>query len=124
MSPDEVLQVQGNATEKQLRKAFIRASLRTHPDDLDETESRFDALRLFQEIGDAYHTLSDEARLRGYNGAGRQMQYFLVEKTGDLEEIQRAYTQQFLDAVKYELEHLDPKKSEREATFDRETTFK
>jgi hypothetical protein len=121
LSLDERLQVKDNATEKQLRNAFIRASLKHHPDDFDETESKSEALRLFQEIGDAYHTLSDEGRLRGYNKAGRQMQYFLVEKTKDLKEIQRAYNQQFLDAVKYELEHLDPKNIQQRDDVQLET---
>ena len=109
LSLDDILKIEDNATEKQLRTAFIRASLKTHPDDLDdEPELRSKRLHLFQDVGDAYHTLSDETRLRGYNSAKRQKQYFLVEKTSDIEEIQQAYSQQFLDAVKYESEHLDP----------------
>ncbi|ORY60250.1 DNAJ domain-containing protein [Pseudomassariella vexata] len=72
----KILEVSESATTQQIRDAYKRAALKTHPDrvptDSPERERR---TRKFQLVNDAYYTLSDPARRREYD-AQRKMYGF------------------------------------------------
>ncbi|OAA49367.1 Heat shock protein DnaJ [Metarhizium rileyi] len=63
-----ILEVSEKATTQEIRNAYKRAALKTHPDrvavDSPERETR---TRKFQLVNDAYYTLSDATRRRDYD---------------------------------------------------------
>ncbi|KAJ3349181.1 hypothetical protein HDU91_006416 [Kappamyces sp. JEL0680] len=59
----DVLGVKKNATEAEIRTAYIRESLKTHPDRNDAP----DATVQFQSVADAYYVLSDKERRTAYD---------------------------------------------------------
>jgi len=59
-----ILGVEFNASEQEIRRAYLKLALRSHPDkhaDAAEAKARF------QDIGEAYHVLSDVDRREEYN---------------------------------------------------------
>ncbi|KAJ5084351.1 hypothetical protein NUU61_008930 [Penicillium alfredii] len=71
-SPDyyKILGVSRDATQQQIRSAYKRESLKSHPDRVPaDSPERPTRTRKFQEINDAYYTLSDPARRREYDAA-------------------------------------------------------
>eukprot|EP00842_Homolaphlyctis_polyrhiza_P000648 jgi/Hompol1/1584/HPOL_004586-RA len=61
----DVLGVRRTANDEEIRQAYIRESLKFHPDrNLSE-----DALPRFQQIATAYYTLSDKDRRNSYNAS-------------------------------------------------------
>ncbi|KAJ5254842.1 hypothetical protein N7505_009993 [Penicillium chrysogenum] len=57
-----------DATQQQIRNAYKRESLKSHPDRVPvDSPERPSRTRKFQEINDAYYTLSDPARRREYD---------------------------------------------------------
>jgi len=66
----KILGVSVTATQQQVRDAYKRASLRTHPDRVPaDSPERPARTREFQQVNDAYYTLSDPERRRDYDGA-------------------------------------------------------
>ncbi|KAG9248411.1 dnaJ chaperone-like protein [Calycina marina] len=64
------LGVSSNATSQQIREAYKKAALKTHPDRVpSDSSERPERTRKFQLINDAYYTLSDAARRRDYDSA-------------------------------------------------------
>ncbi|KAJ5123409.1 hypothetical protein N7448_009506 [Penicillium atrosanguineum] len=69
-SPDyyKTLGVSSDATQQQIRTAYKRESLKSHPDRVPaDSPERPARTAKFQEINDAYYTLSDPARRREYD---------------------------------------------------------
>ncbi|EAW11148.1 putative DnaJ chaperone (Caj1) [Aspergillus clavatus NRRL 1] len=66
--PNKVLGVSPGATQQQIRNAYKRESLKSHPDRVPaDSPERPARTRRFQEINDAYYTLSDQTRRREYD---------------------------------------------------------
>ncbi|KAJ5818323.1 Heat shock protein DnaJ [Penicillium riverlandense] len=66
----QVLGVAQDATYQQIRSAYKRESLKSHPDRVPaDSPERPARTRKFQEINDAYYTLSDPTRRREYDEA-------------------------------------------------------
>ncbi|KAJ5083813.1 hypothetical protein N7456_013240 [Penicillium angulare] len=69
-TPDyyNILNISKDATQQQIRTAYKRESLKTHPDRVPaDSPERSSRTRKFQEINDAYYTLSDPQRRREYD---------------------------------------------------------
>ncbi|KAJ5678622.1 hypothetical protein N7462_006866 [Penicillium macrosclerotiorum] len=67
-SPDKILGVSSDATQQQIRTAYKRESLKSHPDRVPaDSPERPQRTRKFQEINDAYYTLSDPSRRQEYD---------------------------------------------------------
>ncbi|KAF4163304.1 hypothetical protein CNMCM6936_000931 [Aspergillus lentulus] len=65
---DKILGVSTDATQQQIRNAYKRESLKSHPDRVPaDSPERPARTRRFQEINDAYYTLSDQTRRREYD---------------------------------------------------------
>ncbi|KAF4972225.1 hypothetical protein FZEAL_9632, partial [Fusarium zealandicum] len=63
-----VLEVSDTATTQQIRDAYKRAALKTHPDRVaTDSPERAERTRKFQIVNDAYFTLSDPTRRRDYD---------------------------------------------------------
>lgn len=64
------LGIPSSATQQQIRDAYKKAALRTHPDRVPaDSPERAERTKKFQQINDAYYTLSDPARRRDYDAA-------------------------------------------------------
>ena len=62
------LSLDSKATQQQIRDAYKRAALQTHPDRVPATSpERAVRTKKFQQINDAYYILSDPARRREYD---------------------------------------------------------
>ncbi|KAL1987637.1 hypothetical protein VTN96DRAFT_2878 [Rasamsonia emersonii] len=69
----KILGVSPNATQQQIREAYKRASLKSHPDRVPvDSPERPARTREFQRINDAYYTLSDPGRRREYDRARQE----------------------------------------------------
>ncbi|KAJ5723025.1 hypothetical protein N7488_001060 [Penicillium malachiteum] len=69
-NPDyyKILGVSKNATAQEIRTAYKKESLKSHPDRVPaDSPERPARTRKFQEINDAYYTLSDPTRRREYD---------------------------------------------------------
>ncbi|KAI9724400.1 MAG: hypothetical protein M1812_000468 [Candelaria pacifica] len=65
-----VLEVSSSATQQQIRDAYKRAALKSHPDRVPtDSPERPARTKKFQQINDAYYTLSDPSRRRDYDSA-------------------------------------------------------
>ncbi|KAG8165440.1 hypothetical protein KVR01_005715 [Diaporthe batatas] len=63
-----ILEVQESANTQQIRDAYKRAALKTHPDRVPaDSPERPTRTRKFQLVNDAYYTLSDPTRRREYD---------------------------------------------------------
>ncbi|KAF2149877.1 DnaJ-domain-containing protein [Myriangium duriaei CBS 260.36] len=66
------LEVDSKATQDQIRNAYKKQALKHHPDRVPaDSPERSTRTRKFQQINDAYYTLSDPARRRDYDTARR-----------------------------------------------------
>lgn len=63
----ELLNVEKTATQDQIRKAYLRASLKYHP---DKNPDNPEAEEIFKEVSEAYAVLSDESRRERYDKFG------------------------------------------------------
>jgi len=64
------LGISSTATTQQIRDAYKRAALKTHPDRVpSDSPERAERTRKFQLINDAYFTLSDASRRQDYDSA-------------------------------------------------------
>ncbi|CAM1507052.1 Fc.00g066930.m01.CDS01 [Cosmosporella sp. VM-42] len=67
-----ILEVTDKATTQQIRDAYKRAALKTHPDRVaSDSPERPERTRKFQLVNDAYYTLSDTTRRRDYDAQRR-----------------------------------------------------
>jgi curved DNA-binding protein CbpA len=65
-----VLEVDPKATQQQIRDAYKKAALKHHPDRVPaDSPERSARTKRFQQINDAYYTLSDPTRRRDYDAA-------------------------------------------------------
>ncbi|KAI9778293.1 MAG: hypothetical protein M1835_004970 [Candelina submexicana] len=65
-----ILEITPNATQQQVRDAYKRAALKSHPDRVPvDSPERPTRTKKFQQINDAYYTLSDPSRRRDYDSA-------------------------------------------------------
>ncbi|CAI9635358.1 unnamed protein product [Alternaria alternata] len=66
----KVLEVDSKATQQQIRDAYKKAALKHHPDRVpSDSPERASRTKRFQQINDAYYTLSDPTRRRDYDAA-------------------------------------------------------
>ncbi|KAH7132027.1 DnaJ domain-containing protein [Dendryphion nanum] len=69
-APDyyHVLEIDSKATQQQIRDAYKKAALKHHPDRVPaDSPDRARRTKRFQQINDAYYTLSDVTRRREYD---------------------------------------------------------
>ncbi|KAF2671248.1 DnaJ-domain-containing protein [Microthyrium microscopicum] len=67
-----VLGLQATATQAQIREAYKKAALKTHPDRVpSDSPERPARTKRFQQVNDAYYTLADATRRRDYDDARR-----------------------------------------------------
>ncbi|ROT37212.1 DnaJ-domain-containing protein [Sodiomyces alkalinus F11] len=63
-----ILEIQETATTQQVRDAYKKAALKTHPDRVPgDSPERATRTRKFQLVNDAYYTLSDTSRRQEYD---------------------------------------------------------
>ncbi|XP_077288428.1 J domain-containing protein CG6693 [Arctopsyche grandis] len=65
----EVLQVDKNASEKDIKKAYHRLSLKVHPDRVSE-EEKLEATEKFKVLGKVHSILSDRSKKLAYDETG------------------------------------------------------
>jgi curved DNA-binding protein CbpA len=66
----KVLEIDPKATQQQVRDAYKKAALKHHPDRVpSDSPERTARTKRFQQINDAYYTLSDPTRRRDYDSA-------------------------------------------------------
>jgi curved DNA-binding protein CbpA len=66
----KVLEIAPSATQSQVREAYKKAALKHHPDRVpSDSPERPARTKRFQQINDAYYTLSDPIRRRDYDDA-------------------------------------------------------
>lgn len=71
------LNVDSKATQEQIRNAYKKAALKHHPDRVAaDSPDRAQRTKKFQQINDAYYTLSDTTRRREYDAARNQFHGF------------------------------------------------
>ncbi|KAF9428007.1 hypothetical protein BGZ76_002099, partial [Entomortierella beljakovae] len=71
-----ILRISSNATTEEVREAYKREALRTHPDRTTNIEgepplSQREATTRFQEVADAYYVLSNSERRKQYDDVRR-----------------------------------------------------
>ncbi|KAI4208350.1 MAG: hypothetical protein LQ348_000201 [Seirophora lacunosa] len=80
---DKVLDISPNATQQQVRDAYKKHALKSHPDRVpSDSPERPARTKKFQQINDAYYTLSDPSRRRDYDYA-RSFHSFSESSAGD-----------------------------------------
>jgi len=68
----KILEVDSGATQDQIRTAYKKAALKTHPDRVGpDSPDRASRTKRFQEVNDAYFTLSDKSRRSDYDATRR-----------------------------------------------------
>jgi DnaJ-class molecular chaperone len=68
----KVLEIDPKASDQQIRDAYKKAALKHHPDRVpSDSPERASRTKKFQQINDAYYTLSDTSRRRDYDEARR-----------------------------------------------------
>ncbi|KAH8815392.1 dnaJ chaperone-like protein [Xylogone sp. PMI_703] len=91
-----VLEISSTATQQQIRDAYKRAALKTHPDRVGpQSPERASRTKKFQLVNDAYYTLSDPGRRREYDaqrkyygfGSGASTASTAVDEDEEEEEI-------------------------------------
>ncbi|PGH14852.1 hypothetical protein AJ80_05778 [Polytolypa hystricis UAMH7299] len=66
----KILEIDPSATEQQIRTAYKRAALKSHPDRVPaNSPERASRTKKFQQVNDAYYTLSNATRRREYDEA-------------------------------------------------------
>ncbi|KAK2768841.1 hypothetical protein FQN54_000701 [Arachnomyces sp. PD_36] len=79
----KILEIPSTATQQQIRDAYKRAALKSHPDRVPaDSPERGARTRKFQKINDAYYTLSDPTRRREYDDS-RKFNFGAGTDTGD-----------------------------------------
>ncbi|MCJ1307790.1 hypothetical protein MMC25_001438 [Agyrium rufum] len=71
-----ILEVSPTATQQQIREAYKKQALKSHPDRVpSDSPERASRTKKFQQINDAYYTLSDPPRRRDYDTARQYQSY-------------------------------------------------
>lgn len=96
---DAVLGLPDTADPRDILNAYVAASFKCHPDIDPFSMNRLQKMQIFQEIGDAYYTLSHDSRRRAYIASNREKGYSLGNSDSSLEERQPLYLCQFLIAT-------------------------
>ncbi|KAL8767456.1 MAG: hypothetical protein Q9209_006042 [Squamulea sp. 1 TL-2023] len=66
----KILEISPSATQQQVRDAYKKQALKSHPDRVpSDSPERPARTKKFQKINDAYYTLSDPSRRRDYDSA-------------------------------------------------------
>ena len=82
-----ILAISPKATQQQIRDAYKKQALKSHPDRVpSDSPERPARTKKFQQINDAYYTLSDPARRRDYDAARQYHGYtdpFAAGEDGD-----------------------------------------
>ncbi|KAI9800589.1 MAG: hypothetical protein M1833_003247 [Piccolia ochrophora] len=66
----KILEIPSTASQQQIREAYKKQALKSHPDRVPSDSSERPArTKKFQQINDAYYTLSDPTRRRDYDSA-------------------------------------------------------
>ncbi|KAL8857038.1 MAG: hypothetical protein Q9178_006443 [Gyalolechia marmorata] len=66
----KILEISPSATQQQVRDAYKKQALKSHPDRVpSDSPERPARTKKFQQINDAYYTLSDPTRRRDYDSA-------------------------------------------------------
>jgi molecular chaperone DnaJ len=65
----EILEVQRNASEDEIKKAYRKAAMKFHP---DRNPGNKEAEEKFKEAAEAYEVLSDETKRQRYNQYGHE----------------------------------------------------
>ncbi|KAK9460115.1 DnaJ domain-containing protein [Lipomyces oligophaga] len=105
----KVLGIKPDSTASQIRNAYKKAALATHPDRFNPGSKESDeATTKFQSVSDAYYVLSDPARKRTYdeqyrnrNQYANEQTYFSTDQERDREyreEFMKAFEEMFSDA--------------------------
>lgn len=77
------LEVDSKATQQQIRDAYKKQALRHHPDRVPaDSPERSTRTKKFQQINDAYYTLSDTTRRRDYDLQRNQFHGFPSSSSG------------------------------------------
>ncbi|MCJ1282102.1 hypothetical protein MMC26_001425 [Xylographa opegraphella] len=83
----KILEVSPTATQQQIRDAYKKQALKSHPDRVpSDSPERPARTKKFQRINDAYYTLSDPSRRRDYDSARTYSSYSSSFNTDDPEE--------------------------------------
>ena len=85
----EVLGVEKDATEEQIRKAYKKLAIKWHPD--KNPDNRKQAEEKFKEIGEAYSVLSDPKKRKEYDHGGFSFEDFGFDDGFDPMEIFRSF---------------------------------
>ena len=64
----ETLEIDRNASDEEIKKAYRKKALQFHPD--KNTDNKAEAEAKFKEITNAYNILSDQQKRRHYNDFG------------------------------------------------------
>ncbi|KAF8609227.1 DnaJ-domain-containing protein [Ceratobasidium sp. AG-I] len=83
----ELLHVSPSATTDEIRTAYKKESLRTHPDRLGNAtvDEKRQATEKFQAVADAYYVLSDTTRRREYDALFSQRKQYTTADPGSSE---------------------------------------
>ncbi|KAL0082377.1 DnaJ domain-containing protein [Phycomyces blakesleeanus] len=107
-----ILKVSPKATQEEIRQAYKKEALISHPDRLPEDaseEDRREATRQFQLIADAYHTLGDKSRRAAYDRArashGSTPFATHATPTASSETAHNMFSSAFEELLKDEVEH-------------------
>ncbi|KAL1875817.1 hypothetical protein Daus18300_003008 [Diaporthe australafricana] len=95
IDPYEVLSLERTATPDQIKKAYRKASLKTHPDKVPE-DQKDEATTAFQSIAFAYAILSDPARRKRYDATGSTSESIVDSEGFNWSEY---YREQFAEAI-------------------------
>lgn len=99
-----VLNVPKNASDKAIKTAYRKLSLKVHPDRVTE-EEKIDATEKFQTLGKVYHVLSDKERRKVYDETGCvdneidsdifNWQQFWASRFGNISEVVNDFTDKY-----------------------------
>ncbi|POS69378.1 DnaJ domain-containing protein [Diaporthe helianthi] len=95
IDPYEVLGLERTATADQVKKAYRKASLRSHPDKVPADE-KDEATSAFQSIAFAYAILSDPARRKRYDATGSTSESIVDSEGFNWSDF---YREQFQEAI-------------------------
>ncbi|KAL5598634.1 hypothetical protein BROUX41_003443 [Berkeleyomyces rouxiae] len=95
INPYEILELERDATEAQVKTAYRKAALKSHPDKV-APEKRQEAHETFQRVAFAYAILSDPARRKRYDITGSTAESIVDSDNFNWSDFYRA---QFQDAV-------------------------